>query len=157
MSQTVVEQVSQFAAELRQAPTAGKVPADQQELVYAMAYNLVAQGQYAEALRYFALLNMVAPTDTRFLSGLGLCHQMLAQYDQAIMMYSFAGFLEPEVVQHTLAVAECQIFKGDLADAKSTLHSVLAYCELEGREDRITERARALLGFIVPGGSTAAA
>lgn len=140
---------------LKALPTTGKMPAEQQELVYAMAHSLIIQGQYADAIRYLGLLTLVAPTDVRFLSALGLSYQMSQLYDEAISVYSLAAFVDPEDMKLTLAVAECQLFKGDAAEAKATLVSVLNYFKLEGRNDRWSERAKALLGFVSPDAAAA--
>jgi Flp pilus assembly protein TadD len=147
---TAEAKAQEFVDGLKAVPTTGKMPPEQQELIYAMAYNLVTLGQYAEAIRYLGLLTLVAPTDTRFLGALALAYQLSHLYDEAIAVYSLVTFLTPEDVKHTLAVAECQLLKGDSGEAKATLVSVLNYCKLEGNSSRVAQRAKALLGFLSP-------
>jgi type III secretion system low calcium response chaperone LcrH/SycD len=128
-------------------PSAKRFTPEQLEVIYALAYAHVAQGQYAQALPVFAFLSQYGPTRKHYLYGLALCLQMLSRLDEAIHMYSLCATLFPESVEATLRIAECQIAAGQREEAGKTLGLLLRYAEAGGGAD-LAAKAKALLNLI---------
>lgn len=120
---------------------------EQLEVIYALAYAHVAQGQYAQALPVFAFLSQYGPTRKHYLYGLALCLQMLNRLDEAINIYSVCVTLFPDAVEATLRIAECQIAAGQREEAGKTLRLLLRYAE-EGGGTELAPKAQAMLNSI---------
>ena len=135
-------------ARLKQAlealPSSSRMSRDDTEAVYAMAYNLVVQGQYDLASGYLSLLTLYSPTNTKYLTGLALTYKLLKQYDSALNVYLFVAALEPEQPQHTLSLAECLMLQGDAHRAQSALSLVMRFCADHKQFERVGVRARAM-------------
>ena len=130
---------------LEALPGSQRLSAEQLEVIYALAYAHVAQGQYAQALPLFAFLSQYGPTRKHYLSGLGLCLQMAERYEEAICIYSLIGTLHPGTPDAALRVAECQLALGDIEAARVELRNVVAFAAASGRQDAAAARAQALL------------
>lgn len=128
-------------------PSSRRFTAEQLEVIYALAYAHVAQGQYAQALPVFAFLSQYGPTRRHYLSGLALCLQMTGRHDEAININALCATLFPDSVQSTLRIAECQLAAGRGDEAKATLDMLVRYAEAGGAGD-VGGRARALRDLV---------
>ncbi|KGD93694.1 regulatory protein [Achromobacter sp. RTa] len=122
-------------------PSAGRLTAEQLEVVYALAYAHVAQEQYAQALPVFAFLAQYGPTRKHYLVGLGVCLQMLGRSDEAVTIYSLVLTLYPDSWHVALRVAECQMAGQQLDQARRTLELLCT----PGIPEDVRKRAEALL------------
>ena len=129
-------------------PGSQRMSAEQLEVIYALAYAHVAQGQYAQALPLFAFLSQYGPTRKHYLSGLALCLQMQARYDEAVRIYSLVGTLFPVSPEATLRVAECQLAQAQADDARVSLELVLAAAAEDPAHADLAPRARMLLAAL---------
>jgi type III secretion system low calcium response chaperone LcrH/SycD len=120
------------------------------EAIYAMAYNLVTQGQIELANGYLSLLTLYAPTNTKYLSGLALTYKLLKAYDAALSVYTFAAALEPRQPKHMLALAECQMLQGDGDGARESLKLVIAFCADYKEFEVVSVRAQAISDLMGP-------
>ncbi|MGE8689091.1 MAG: tetratricopeptide repeat protein [Achromobacter sp.] len=126
-------------------PSAGRLTAEQLEVVYALAYAHVAQEQYAQALPVFAFLAQYGPTRKHYLVGLGVCLQMLGRSEEAITIYSLVLTLYPDSWHAALRVAECQMAGQQLDQARRTLELLCT----PGIPADVRKRAQALLQLIM--------
>lgn len=72
-----------------QNPFAGTSENKIQE-IYALAYTLYGNKEYAEASHLFRLLILARPADVKYWKAFGACLQMLKEYEQAIDCYQTA-------------------------------------------------------------------
>lgn len=140
---------SQFAQQLYEGlqalPASSRLTGEQLEVVYALAYAHVMQGQYAQALPIFSILATYGPTRRHYLAGLAVCLEMCGRYEDAICMYSLLATLFPDGLEAALQVAECQLKLGQYADAAQELDRVLAcIAESPERFDALRPRAQVL-------------
>ena len=129
-------------------PSSTRLSRTDTEAIYAMAYNLVTQGQIEQASGYLSLLTLYAPTNTKYLSGLALTYKLLKAYDAALSVYTFAAALEPHQPQITVAIAEVQMLQGDFGGSRESLTLVVNYCADHQEAAGIGKRARAMLDLI---------
>ena len=129
---------------LASLPSASRFTAEQLEVIYALGYAHVAQGQYAQALPIFAFLAQYGPTRRHYLHGLALCLQMAGRYDEALNINALCATLFPDSALPALRIAECEIAAGRGDEARATLNLVTRYAQAGG-EDDIGNRAQALL------------
>ena len=94
--QALLADVEQFTDALTQRSASARLTRAQAQAVYALAYQLVAQGRFDKAYEYFALLTLYYPTDAAYLAGLALCYRMLGRYEQAINVYAFLATLRAQ-------------------------------------------------------------
>jgi type III secretion system low calcium response chaperone LcrH/SycD len=95
------------------------------EASYALACFLYERDEYDTALNLFGLLLMGNPYDRRYAMGMGMCKQMLKQYDDAIGYYAnvlVMDFDDPVPSFHT---AECLVQKGLREEALGVLEICL--------------------------------
>ena len=113
------EEIDAFAARLgehlrRGGTLAEWVGADDADLeaLYAAAWLFYDRDDYDTALRLYGLLLMANPYDRRFAIGMGMCKQMLKQYDDAIGYYANALVLDFDDPLPSFHTAECLVQKG---------------------------------------------
>ncbi|WP_336885384.1 SycD/LcrH family type III secretion system chaperone [Achromobacter pulmonis] len=132
-------------------PGSQRLTADQLEVIYAMAYAHVAQAQYAQALPLFAFLSQYGPTRKHYLTGLALCLQMQARFDEAIRIYSLIGVLYPLAPEATLRVAECQLALAQTGAARESLQLVAQAAQADSSHASLGARAASLLALLDKG------
>jgi type III secretion system low calcium response chaperone LcrH/SycD len=134
--------------DLQALPASSRLSVEQMEVIYALAYAHVTQGQYAQALPVFSILATYGPTRKHYIAGLALCLQMCERYEEAISMYSLLIMLNPDALEPALQVAECMLMMGRAAEAADELDRVLrAITEAGGRFDALKPRVQVLLGL----------
>ena len=124
----------QLYDDLQALPSSQRLTAEQLEVVYALAYAHVMQGQYAQALPIFGILSTYGPTRRHYLAGLALCLEKCERYEDAIQIYSLLIVLYPEGIEAALQIAECQIALNHFDDAKQELDRVLRFIQESGSE-----------------------
>lgn len=140
--------IERLRLSLEALPSSDRLSRTDTEAIYAMAYNMVAQGQIEQANGYLSLLTLYAPTNTKYLSALALTCKLLQAYDVALGLYTFAAALEPQQPGHTLALAECQMLMDDLDGARVSLAMVETYCAAHREAAATGVRARAMLDLL---------
>ncbi len=106
-----------------------------------LAHALYAQGMYEDAGRYFWFLSLHAPTDKRYLKGLGASQFMAKRFGEAVITYSFLTALAPKDPEVHCMCGHSLLMQGDARDARKCLEFAAA---LPSRSP-FTERAHALL------------
>ena len=130
---------------LRALPSGSRLSNEQLEVVYALAYAHVTQGQYAQALPMFSILATYGPTRRHYIAGLALCLEQCERYDEAISMYSLLITLFPGSLEPALQGAECLLLLGRPAEAAEELDRVLrGIAESGGQYDALRPRAQVL-------------
>lgn len=151
MNKPQTTQRSEFAQmlhnELENLPGSKRMTAEQLEVIYALAYAHVAQQQYEQALPLFAFLSQYGPTRKHYLSGLGLCLQMLERYEEAICIQSLIGTLFPESHGSSLRVAECMLASGQHDEAIPLLKLLIQLLGDSPEHKHDLGRARQLLAL----------
>lgn len=151
------EVVAQFKAELEALPSKARLSDTDVQVIYAQAYQYVAQGHFDMAFRYFSLLTLYRPTHIAYLAGLALSYKMLKRYAEALGVYSFMAAIDAGEPQHTLAIAECLLLAGAYDEARQTLDMVVRFCQEQPGHDKAGERARAMAALLSPGAVLAGA
>lgn len=143
----VVSSVEQLKQDLKNLPSSSRLDDNDINAIYALAYNLLKQGRHEEALKYLSLLSLYRPVDPKVVVGLAVTYQMLQMLEQAINVYSFAAFIEPENPEHMLSMAQCQIAQHAFAAAVQSLDIVIRFCNQNEGFDRVRQQAEALRTF----------
>jgi len=133
---------------LNALPGSGRLSPEQLEIIYAMAYAHVAQGQYEQGLPLFAFLSQYGPTRKHYLAGLALCLNQVGRYEEAVRIYSLIGVLYPGSPDTALRVAECQIAMGDLEAARVSLALAIDATEGDPAWADTATRARSLRSLL---------
>jgi type III secretion system low calcium response chaperone LcrH/SycD len=154
MSQTATAaaQRSEFGQKLHDGlealPSSTRLTGEQLEVIYALAYAQVTQGQFAQALPVFSILATYGPTRKHYIAGLALCLQMCERYEEAINMYSLMATLFPGSPESALQVAECYLMLGRADAAREELDRVLrSIAQAGGEYDVWKPRAQVLMGL----------
>lgn len=135
----------QLYDDLQALPSSGRLSAEQLEVIYALAYAHVTQGQYAQALPVFTILATYGPTRKHYLAGLALCLQQCGRYEEAIRMYSLLTVLFPDSPEPALQVVECLLMLGREGEAVDELDRVLYYIsQSDGEYESLRPRAHVL-------------
>jgi type III secretion system low calcium response chaperone LcrH/SycD len=151
-----VASIIDLKAGLEALPSNSRLSDADTEVVYSLAYQMVAQARYETAFRYFSLLALYRPTTVKYLQGLALCYRMLERYDEALNVYSYLAVIDPTGAQHSLDIAECLMLKRDFEEAKQTVEMVIRYCKENKAPDKVRDRAEALSTLMKPKGATTA-
>ncbi|MEJ0035225.1 MAG: tetratricopeptide repeat protein [Gammaproteobacteria bacterium] len=115
------------------------------DALHRVGHALYVQGMYDDAVRYYWFLSLHAPTDARYLKGLGASLFMARRFGEAVVTYSFLTVLAPMDAEAQCMCGHALLMNGELRDAKACL-------ELAGRlpdgKPEFTRRAKALLELI---------
>ena len=139
----------QLYDELQARPAATRLSSEQLEVIYALAYAHVVQGQYAQALPVFSILATYGPTRKHYLAGLALCLEQCGRYEEAISMYSLLIMLFPGSPEPALQIAECLLMLGRTEEAAAELERVLrCIADADGQYDALRPRAQVLRDLV---------
>lgn len=143
----LLEGVERYVASVERLPSATRLDKDTLEVIYDLAYHQLQQGRTSEAGRYFALLQVYAPLDLRFLLGMAACCQLENRNENAVYLYSMALYLKPQSCQIALALAESLVHAQAPVAARELLKLVVRLAT--SPTDSVTqERARILLNAL---------
>lgn len=145
------EEILRLKAELEALPSSTRLSPSDTKVIYAQAYQYVAQGQFGMAFSYFSLLTLYRPTCMAYLAGLALSYKMLRRYAEALSVYSFMAAIDHGEPQHTLAIAECLLLAGDYDEARRALDMVVRFCQEESGHAKAGERAQAMAALLSSG------
>ena len=157
MSQTseldvITGEMFDLKAALEALPSSSRLSKVDADVIYALAYNLVIQGRYEAAYRYFSLLTLYQPTNIDYLTGLAHSYRMRELFAEALNIYSFLAVIDPEQPEHTLAIAECLLLQKEVQEARDTVAMVLRYCDQNISQTEATskvhDRAKAISQLI---------
>lgn len=132
---------------LENLPSAKRFTREQLEVIYAMAYAHIAQGQYAQALPIFAFLAQYGPTRRHYLYGLALSLQMVGRLEEAISIYSLCSLMYPDSFEAAQRLAQCQISAGRRDEAGDTLNMLLQYARTSGNAE-LERKAQGMLNLV---------
>ena len=126
------------------APT-GLLTSEELNVLHRVAHALYTQGLYADAVRYFWFLALHAPTDIRYLKGLGASLFMAKRFGEAVVTYSFLTVLAPRDTEVQCMCGHALLMNGELEDARDCLEYA---AQLPGGKPEFTARAKALLELL---------
>lgn len=151
MSTTAVAERTQQGQALYQGleslPSSRRFTREQLEVIYALGYAHIVQGQHAQALPIMAFLAQYGPTQRHYLYGLALCLQMLERLDEAIGMYSLCALLYPGSFEATQRIAQCQVCARRFDEASETLTVLLHHARASG-EGELEAKVQGMLAHI---------
>lgn len=119
--------------------------AEELEALYAVGYNLYSAGKYADAMRMFSVLCLMAPTEYRYIFGAASCFQMVGEFLMASIYFQLAGGLnldDPAPMMHT---AECLLSMKDKDGAKFALEQALTRAGTQPQYDAFKQKAEVML------------
>ena len=127
-----------------------KLSDEETETLYSSAYTLYNYGKYQDAINIFTPLTHMNLKETKYWMGLGACHQMLKQYDDALRAYALVIMLDVNNIQAPSHVAECHIAKGDIEQAKVALSYIVdePLENLSDQDKEVVKRGKSLLEVI---------
>lgn len=140
--------IDELKRQLQALPSSKRLTLSDTEAIYSIAYGLVTQGRYADALKRFGFLTLYRPTEAKYLAGLALCNQMLGRYDEAVANFAFAANIEPGNPEHMLSIAECELLRHSFGEARKLLELVVRYCNEKGGFENTRERAKGMLALM---------
>ncbi|GAB1387134.1 hypothetical protein MASR1M59_22820 [Melaminivora sp.] len=151
-----VQSVLNLKQALEALPSSSRLSQADTDTIYALAHQLVVQGRYEAAYGYFSLLTLYKPTNVTYLKGLALCYRQLEHYNEALNVYSLLATIDPDEVEHSIAIAECLMLQRELEEARATVDLILQYCQENSVAPKSSTRARALHELLQPGSEKAA-
>jgi Flp pilus assembly protein TadD len=131
----------QGAARRAGRDVAGVFSADELDALHRMAHALYTQGLYNDAARYFWLLSLHVPKDTRYLAGMAASLFMAKRFAEAVIAYSVWVRLAPKDPEALCLCGHALLMRGELKDARACLEFA---SQLPGKPE-FSGRARALL------------
>lgn len=91
------------------------------ELFYLQALSYFDHGAYQNGVALFSLLVLINPGYNHFWVGLGMCHQALTHWEEALRSYSMARLTDPSDPLCHLYASECQSECHNLPEAKEEI------------------------------------
>lgn len=91
------------------------------EGIYAQAYRLYNTGRYKDAIQLFRLLVSLAPTEEKFLLGLGACFHLMKEYKDAVDTYTLCAAMNQTNPVPLYHISDCLIQMNDPVSAKISL------------------------------------
>ena len=140
--------IADLIAVLEALPSRARLSDANTEFMYAFAYQLVTQGHFDKADRYFSILTLYRPTTVKFLAGAALCHKMLKRHQAAVNVYSFMASIEPQEPEHLLCAAECLLQQGKTQQASETVALVVRFCQENPGHEQTALRAKAIAALL---------
>lgn len=130
---------------MNKSAAAHRLSTDELNELHRVAHSAYLQGRYDEAVRYFWFMSLHAPTDVRYLKGLGAGLFMTRAFAEAAVAYSYLLQIAPADPEVSGMLGHSLLMLGQREKAKEQLERAI---QLPGGEVGMTSRARALLEFI---------
>lgn len=124
---------------------------DEVERFYAVAYQLVTQGDLVRAQTVLLQVCDLRPGEPRYLRALAVVRRDLGDPDAAASLFQVIDMLEPGNPRNALDLAECWLRSGSAvlgAKARTLLAMTVAHCESLGLKGPVPERALALVRLL---------
>ncbi len=115
------------------------------DVLHRVGHGLYTQGLYDDAARYFWFLSLYAPSDTRYLKGMGASLFMAKRFGEAVVTYSFLTMLAPRDAEVQCMCGHALLMNGELQDARVCLEYAV---RLPNGKPEFVSRAKALLELI---------
>ncbi len=119
--------------------------AEELEALYVVGYNLYSAGKYADAMRMFSVLCLLAPTEYRYIFGAASCFQMVGEFLMASIYFQLAGGLnldDPAPMMHT---AECLLSLKDKDGARFALEQAISRAGDQPQYGAFKQKAEVIL------------
>jgi type III secretion system low calcium response chaperone LcrH/SycD len=107
------------------------------EELYCCAYHYYECGKYSEGIDFFNLLTQMDPESTANWIGLGACHHMLKNYNEALLAYSTALVLDQNNPTVYLHAANCCFALKHLAEGFEALDVVESIAQKNPEHERL--------------------
>jgi type III secretion system low calcium response chaperone LcrH/SycD len=106
------------------------------EELYQAACEVFAEGKYSESQDGFLFLTTLNPYVYAYWLGLGMSHQLLEEYEQAILTYECASQVDSEAPLPYYYLAGCHLLLNHLDEAKKAIELAKIKCrdKLEHKE-----------------------
>lgn len=130
---------------MKTSTAAYRLTTDELDELHRVAHNAYLQGRYDEAARYFWLLSMHAPTDVRYLKGLGASRFMDKAFLDAAVAYLYLVQIAPKDAEAHGMLGHAFLMLGDRTQAGEHLRQAV---RLPGSDAGVVARARALLELV---------
>ena len=114
------------------------------EAMYHLAFDLYRQRRYEDAQNVFEMLVFYEGPETRFWLGLGGCHQMQGNYEQAVMAYSLLAVIDSTNPLGAFHASECFIAMKEWDKARQSLDAAEGVCELAAQQGDETDHSATL-------------
>lgn len=111
------------------------------ESMYIQAVHFYNTAQYAESARAFHALLILQPAESKFYIGLGACHQMLGDYQNAITAYGAVGIYDPENPVPHYHASDCYAKQDLIAAAIAELEIAIELCGSQAQYAMMKDRS----------------
>lgn len=150
------EFVQAFKQRASALPMNQKLSAQESEMLYALAYQLVVQGNHEKAFSLFTLLVLCHPANVKYLRGLALLNRHLDRHREALMLLRFVDVLEPGNPQHAMDLAETLLRLKEFDHARVVLEETINRCQASSATEQVLRKATALHDLLQMRGANAA-
>lgn len=119
--------------------------------LYAYAYRLYSTGKYKEALMIFSMLSILDGKNPAYPFGVGACHHMLKQYQDAMNAYVASYYLDLNNPLPFYHISDCYLKLNKPDYAAFSLGMVINIAGKEPKYAQIKERAQLTQSSLVKG------
>lgn len=113
-------------------------------LLYSYAHTLYMGGQYDKACELFKMLTILEPEQPDFATAVGVCHQRMKSYLNAVYAYMYSFTLQPGNPIPLFYAYECFMQLNDLASAGMAIGGVVARAADDPKYAKLKARAELL-------------
>jgi Flp pilus assembly protein TadD len=124
---------------------AHRLSQDELDELHRVAHGAYLAGRYDEAVRYFWFISLHAPTDVRYLKGMGAGLFMARAFSEASVAYSYLLQIAPMDPEVHCMLGHALLMLGQGEQARKHLEHAV---QLPGSEAGLDTRARALLELL---------
>lgn len=118
---------------------------DRLEMLYTLAWNALAQEQYAQAEKLFKFLVLHQHLEASYWLGLGVCYQRQQRYELALTAFGQASQLAVDNPQPALHGGECHLALRRPKPAQAAFKAALHWSEERPEWSELRQRAEVLL------------
>lgn len=129
---------------------------DVMEFLYGEAYRLYMIRKYDDAMKFFKLLYLFMPLDTRFSLGLASCFHSKKDYEKATAWYMTVSMLDQETPLPFYYLSDCFLKIGEPSMAAGALKIALERAGDNPEFSQLKERMKRMVSSFdtVKGGSS---
>lgn len=116
---------------------------------YGAAYRLFEHGKYADAANAFLFLVTLNPYNHDYWVGMGMCSQLLKDYEMAIDAYEMAAICRIDSPVPYFYLAKCLFALHDRDSALQALDLAIEYAENHSEFDQLKQQAETAKDLLV--------
>jgi len=116
--------------------------------IYTFAMKELKAGHFNNACELFKILVTLMPDELSFYIGLGVCHQRMKRYDEAICVFITASVRDETNPIALYYAYDCLMKKGNVIGAQAILNEVIRISKGQPIYKHIEEKSKLLLASV---------